>query len=118
MKMIWAEIRPESAQTVIEALDRAGIDGITRLQGTGRDGDTGITTGPLQYPESHKEILMIVVPDDEVAKTVRIIRAEAKTGLKNFSEEGMIDGGKIFVTYVEDTFAIRSASKTGGMPKE
>jgi nitrogen regulatory protein PII 1 len=115
MKMIWAVIRPESTQRVINALDTAGIAGITRLHVTGHGKEMGITSGAVHYTEIPKEMLMIVVPDGKVAKTVRIIRAEAKTGAKNTpGESSTIGDGKIFITYVEDTFAIRAAGKAGG----
>jgi nitrogen regulatory protein PII 1 len=114
MKMIWAVIRPESAQRVIKALDIAGIGGITRIHVTGHGKEMGITLGAVHYTEIPKEMLMVVVPDNDVPKTVMIIRTEAKTGPKNTPDEGTIGDGKIFVTYVEDTFAIRSAGKAGG----
>jgi nitrogen regulatory protein PII 1 len=113
MKMIWAVIRPESAQRVIKALDNAGIGGMTRLHVTGHGKEMGITLGAVHYTEIPKEMLMMVVADNEVAKTVMIILKEAKTGLKNTRGDGTIGDGKIFVTYVEDTFAIRSAGKAG-----
>jgi nitrogen regulatory protein PII 1 len=114
MKMIWAVIRPESAQRVIKSLDNAGIGGITRLHVTGHGKEMGITLGAVHYTEIPKEMLMIVVPDNDVAKTVMIIRTEAKTAIKNEPGEGTIGDGKIFVTYVEDSFAIRTAGKAGG----
>lgn len=114
MKMIWAVIRPELAQRVIKALDAAGIGGMTRLHVTGHGKEMGITLGTVHYTEIPKEMLMIVVPDNHVAKTVMIIRAEAKTRSKNVPGEGIIGDGKIFVTYVEDTFAIRTAGNSGG----
>lgn len=113
MKMIWAVIRPELAQRVIKALDAAGIGGMTRLHVTGHGKEMGITLGTVHYTEIPKEMLIIVVPDTEVAKTVMIILEEAKTGSKNAPGEGTIGDGKIFVTYVEDTFAIRCAGKAG-----
>jgi nitrogen regulatory protein PII 1 len=113
MKMIWAVIRQEAAQRVIKALDITGIGGITRLHVTGHGKEMGITLGAVHYAEIPKEMLMIVVPDNNVAKTVMIIRKEAKTGPKNTPSEGTIGDGKIFVTYVEDTFAIRTAGKAG-----
>jgi len=112
--MIWAVIRPESAQRVIKALDVAGIGGITRLHVTGHGKEMGITLGAVHYTEIPKEMLMIVVPDNDVAKTVMIIRTEAKTVPQNAPGEGTIGDGKIFITYVEDTFAIRTAGKAGG----
>jgi len=113
MKMIWAVIRPEAAQRVIRALDTAGIGGITRLHVTGHGREMGITLGAVHYMEIPKEMLMIVVSDNEVAKTVMIIRTEAKTALKSAPGEGTIGDGKIFVTYVDDTFAIRTVGKEG-----
>lgn len=113
MKMIWAVIRPESAQQVIKALDRAGIGGMTRIHVTGHGKEMGITLGAVHYTEIPKEMLMIVVPDNDVAKTVIIIRAEAKTGPENTPGEGTIGDGKIFVTYVDDAFSIRTAGRTG-----
>jgi len=114
MKMIWAVVRPESAERVIKALDSSGAGGITRLHVTGHGREMGITLGAVHYTEIPKEMLMIVVPDSEVAKTVMIIRTEAKIGSKNAPGEGTIGDGKIFVTYVEDTFAIRTAGKAAG----
>ena len=89
---------------------------MTRLHVTGHGRDMGIALGSVHYTELPKEMLLIVVPDNEVAKTVMLIRAEAKTGSKNH-EEGTIGDGKIFITYVEDSFAIRTAGKAGGMSK-
>ena len=114
MKMIWAVIRPESAQRVIKALDIAGIGGITRIHVTGHGNEMGIILAAVHYTEIPKEMLMIVVPDNDVAKTVMIIRTEAKTGSEKIPGEGTIGDGKIFITYVEDTFAIRTAGKAGG----
>ena len=116
MKMIWAVIRPESAQKVIKALDDAGIGGMTRIHVTGHGKEMGITLGSVHYSEIPKEMLMIVVPDSDVAKTVLLIRSEAKSVQKSGSAEGTIGDGKIFITYVEDTFAIRTAGKPGATP--
>ena len=99
------------------ALDRAGIGGMTRLHVTGHGREMGITFGSVHYAEIPKEMLMLVVPENEVAKTVMIIRTEAKTGSKTASDEGAIGDGKIFVTYVDDSFAIRSAGKSSGISK-
>jgi nitrogen regulatory protein PII 1 len=117
MKMIWAIIRPEYSQRVIMALDKGGIGGMTRIHVAGHGREMGITVGSVHYTEIPKEMLMIVVPDSEVAKTVMLIRAEAKTGSKNTSEEGTIGDGKIFVTYVEESFAIRTAGKASAGSK-
>ena len=113
MKMIWAVIRPESAERVINALDRAGVKGMTRIHVTGHGKEMGITHGAVLYTEIPKEMFIIVVSDNDVAKTVKVIRREAKTGSKNTPSEGIVGDGKIFITYVEDSFAIRTAGKAG-----
>ena len=55
MKMIWAVIRPESAERVIKALDTMGIGGMTRLHVTGHGKELGITLGTVHYSEIPKE---------------------------------------------------------------
>lgn len=114
MKMIWAVIRPESAERVIQALDRADIGGMTRIHVTGHGRDLGIVFGSTHYDEIPKELLMIVVPDGDVAKTIMIIRSEARTPQKTDGSEGTAGDGKIFITFVEDAFTIRSVGRRGG----
>jgi nitrogen regulatory protein PII len=109
MKMIWAMIRPEFARQVIVALEHAGIWAMTRLNVTGSGLDR--ENPPLALPTSDKpwEMLMIAVPDNEVAKAVMVIRAHARS-----EEPGPHDGetsgnGKIFVTYIDESLTIRTA---------
>jgi len=116
MKMIWAVIRPESSQRVIDAMEKAGMSAMTRLPVTGYGKELGITDQPVHYSEIQKEILMIVLPDNEVAKAVMIIRNEARTVSSTSTDEGTIDEGKIFVTYVDESFTIRATLKTIGAP--
>ena len=115
MKMIWAVIRPESAQKVIDALENAGIGAMTRVHVTGHGREMGITAGLVRYNEIPKEMLMIVLADNEVARAVTAIRNAAKTGPKDVPDSGNIGDGKIFVTYVEDAYTIRTADKTAGI---
>lgn len=112
MKMVWAVIRPEAVQRVISALDSAGIKGMTRIHATGHGKERGIPGGEIGLTEIPKEMLMLTIADNDVAKAVTIIRAEAKTGSTEKTGGGMIGDGKIFVTYVEDTFAIRTAGRS------
>jgi len=70
---------------------------MTRLHVTGHGKEMGITLGAVHYTEIPKEMLIIVVPEREVTKTVMIIRTEAKTISKNAPCEGTIGNGKIFV---------------------
>lgn len=113
MKMIRAIIRPESVQPVINALEKIGIDAMTRTSVTGRGKEMGITMGAIRYTEMPKEMLMIVVPDYVVAKTVTVIRTVAKTS-GTMGRTGNIGDGKIFVTDVEEQYTIRESEKTTG----
>ena len=112
MKMIWAVIRPDSAQQVIDALENAGISAMTRLHVTGHGREMGIAAGLTRYTELPKEMLMIVLADNEVARAVTAIRNAARTGVKD--SPGATGDGKIFVTYVEDSYTIRTTEKATG----
>ena len=114
MKMIWAMIRPESAQRVIDALENAGIVAMTRVHVTGHGKEMGITAGLIRYTEIPKEMLIIVIADNEVARAVTTIRNAAKTGKNNVPDAGNVGDGKIFVTYVEDAYTIRTSERTVG----
>lgn len=113
MKMIRAIIRPESVQPVINALEKIGIDAMTRMSVTGRGKEMGITLGAIRYTEIPKEMLMMVVPDYVVAKTITVIRTAAKTS-NAMGHTGNIGDGKIFVTDVEEQYSIRESEKTTG----
>jgi len=112
MKMIWAVVRPESAETVIAALEEIGISSMTRIHVTGHGKEMGITSGFARYTEIPKEMLMLVLPDNDIAKTITVIKNAAKTGPKENPDAGTIGDGKIFITYVEDAYTIRTAEKT------
>lgn len=116
MKMIWAIIRPEYSQKVIDALEKTGISAMTRLHVTGHGAEMGITAGLVNYSEIPKEMLMLVLPDIDVARAVRIISSMAKTWQKENPGIGAIGDGKIFVTYVEDAYTIRTAENRGNDP--
>jgi nitrogen regulatory protein PII len=115
MKMIWAIIQPEYVDRVIGALDQAGIGAMTRLHLSGSAGDN-----PPFVPVVHRtptEVLMIAVPDCEVAKTVLILRANARPEEPGHHDGDVTTNGKIFVTYVDESFTIRNTGKTNAGPK-
>ncbi len=104
MKMVVAIIKPFKLEEVRQALDDAGIEGMTvsEVKGYGRQkGHTEIYRG-AEYEVSFEPKLKIevVVPTDLVAKAVEAIASGAKTG--------QIGDGKIFVTPVEQTVRIRT----------
>ncbi len=109
MKMIWAIIRPEYSQKVIDALEKTGISAMTRLHVTGHGAEIGITAGSVNYSEIPKEMLMLVLPDIDVARAVKIISTMARTWQKENPGHGAVGDGKIFITYVEDAYTIRTA---------
>lgn len=111
MKLIRAIIRPEAAQRVIDTLEKSGIPAMTRMSVTGRGKEMGITQGAVRYTEIPKEMLMIVLPDDAVAKAVTTIRIAARTGTPREPMAGNIGDGKIFVTDVEESYIIRTGEK-------
>jgi nitrogen regulatory protein PII 1 len=110
MKMIRAIIRPEYTQRVIEALEENGIYAMTRMNVTGRGKEMGITQGNIRYSEMPKEMLMIVLPDDAVSKAVVVIEITARSGTTKFAA-GNIGDGKIFVTDVDESYAVRTGEK-------
>jgi nitrogen regulatory protein PII len=110
MKMIWAIIRSDFVQRVVGALDHAGIGAMTRLRFNGTDD----TNGPplcLLTTDSAQELLMIAVPDHEVAKAVTIIRTNAKLEDAGRVFEKNSPNGKIFVTFIDESFTIRTSGK-------
>jgi len=61
MKLIRAIVRPETAQRVIDALEKNETYGMTRMNVTGRGKEMGLTLGKVRYTEIPKEMLMIEV---------------------------------------------------------
>ena len=104
MKMVMAIIKPFKLDEVRQALDEAGIEGMTvsEVKGYGRQkGHKEVYRG-AEYEVSFVPKLKIeaVVPTESVAKVIEAISTAGKTG--------QIGDGKIFVTPVEQTVRIRT----------
>ena len=104
MKMVMAIIKPFKLDEVRQALDEAGIEGMTvsEVKGYGRQkGHKEVYRG-AEYEVSFVPKLKVeaVVPTESVTKVIEAISAAAKTG--------QIGDGKIFVTPVEQTVRIRT----------
>jgi nitrogen regulatory protein P-II 2 len=104
MKMVMAIIKPFKLDEVRQALDDAGIEGMTvsEVKGYGRQkGHKEVYRG-AEYEVSFVPKLKIeaVVPTESVAKVIEAITSVAKTG--------QIGDGKIFVTPVEQSVRIRT----------
>ena len=104
MKKIEAIIKPFKLDEVKEALQEAGIQGITvtEAKGFGRQkGHTELYRGAEYVVDFLPKVKVeIVLPDDLVEKAVDAIRKAAQTG--------RIGDGKIFVSNVEEAVRIRT----------
>ncbi|MGA7323258.1 MAG: P-II family nitrogen regulator [Rhodomicrobium sp.] len=102
MKMVMAIIQPFKLEEVRQALDDAGIDGltVTEVKGYGRQkGHTEIYRG-AEYEINFvpKLKIEIAVASDSAEKVVEAISSIAKTG--------QIGDGKIFVSPITQTVRI------------
>lgn len=104
MKKIEAIIKPFKLEDVKDALQEAGIEGMTvvEVKGFGRQkGHTEIYRGSEYTVDFLPKIkLELVVADSAVAKAVGAITKAAKTG--------KIGDGKVFVSSVEEAIRIRT----------
>ena len=72
----------------------------------GRGKQRGVRVGEVVYDEIPKELLLLVVRDEDKEDVISIISRYAKTG-----EKGAFGDGKIFVSPVEEAYTISSGSK-------
>ena len=104
MKMVSAVIKPFKLDDVKEALQSAGIQGmtVTEVRGFGRQkGHTEVYRGQeYQVDLVPKVRVDVIVNDDQAKEVVEAIANAAKTG--------KIGDGKIFVVAVEDVYRIRT----------
>lgn len=106
MKEIKAYIRCQKAESVIEALEKIGVDDITLIDVMG----VGILADPKQSKYSIKCVekfsevakLEVVCADDRAHEIVEVIRKTAYTGMKG--------DGMIFVSPVEMAIKIRTGA--------
>ena len=110
MKKIEAIIKPFKLDEVKEALQEAGIQGltVTEIKGFGRQkGHTELYRGAEYVVDFLPKIkIEVVVSDDLAPAVVETIQNAARTG--------KIGDGKIFVTPLEQVIRIR----TGEMDKD
>lgn len=107
MKLVVAVVRPEKLNSVLEALYRAEVRGLTisRVQGHGGEVERVETyRGMTLKVELHDKVrLEIGVSDHFVEATVKAILASATTG--------EVGDGKIFVMPVEKVYRIRTGEE-------
>lgn len=105
MLMIRAIIRPEKVGLVLSELCDAGFPAVTKMDVMGRGKQRGVKVGDVFYDEIPKEMLMMVVKDEDKDDVIRIIMKNAKT-----SEKGAFGDGKIFICPVEEVYTISSGT--------
>lgn len=106
MVMIRAIIRPERVGVVLQELSDAGFPAVTKMDVMGRGRQRGVKVGEVFYDEIPKEMLMMVVNDEDRDDVIKIIVRNARTGAK-----GAFGDGKIFVSPVDEVYTISSNTK-------
>ncbi|MBN1467278.1 MAG: P-II family nitrogen regulator [Fusobacteriaceae bacterium] len=106
MKMVRAILRPDKVGEVLSELADAGFPAVTKLDVAGRGKQRGIKVGNVYYDEIPKEMLLLIVNDEDKDDVVKIILKSAKSGVS-----GAFGDGKIFVSAVEEAYTISSSSK-------
>jgi len=106
MVMIRAVIRPEKAHDIMAALLDAGFPAVTKMDVVGRGKQRGLKVGEITYDELSKEMLLMVVKDEEQEAVVGTIVKAARTEPK-----GAFGDGKIFISKVEETYTISTGAK-------
>jgi len=107
MKKIEAIVKPFKIDDVKEALQKAGIQGmtVTEVRGFGRQkGHTEVYRGAEYVVDFLPKIKMeVVVRDDAVEEVVTAITDAAHTG--------QMGDGKIFVSSLEEVIRIRTGER-------
>jgi len=105
MIMIKAIVRPEKVGIVLSELCDAGFPAVTKIDVVGRGKQRGVKVGDVYYDEIPKEMLILVVSDEDKDDVVKIIIRSSKTG-----EKGAFGDGKIFVSAVDEVYTISSGN--------
>src|SRR5271156_5426401 len=107
MKKIEAIIKPFKLDEVKEALQEAGIQGITVLEAKGfgrQKGHTELYRGAEYVVDFLPKVkIELIIEDEMVEKAVEAIRSSAHTG--------RIGDGKIFVSTIDDAIRIRTGER-------
>jgi len=106
MIMIKAIVRPEKSNEVMKSLVEAGFPAVTKIDVYGRGKQRGLRVGEVTYDELPKELLMIVVKDEDKDFVIHSVIEAAKTG-----DRGAFGDGKIFVGPVDEVYTISSGLK-------
>ncbi len=105
MLMIKAIIRPEKSSVVLKALFEAGYIAVTKIPVVGRGKQRGIKIGDVTYDELPKEMLMMVIKDEDKDFAVNTIMEAARSTPAAFGD------GKIFISPVDESYTISRGTK-------
>lgn len=104
MKKIEAIIKPFKLDEVKDALQEAGLQGITVLEAKGfgrQKGHTELYRGAEYVVDFLPKVkIELIVPDNLLDKAIEAIQSSAQTG--------RIGDGKIFVSSIEQAIRIRT----------
>lgn len=103
MLMIRAIIRPERVTEVLTELLESGFPAVTKMDVMGRGRQRGIQFGDMYYDEIPKEMLLMVVKDEDKDDVIEILLRKSRTGAK-----GAFGDGKIFVSPVLEAYTVSS----------
>lgn len=106
MYLVRAIIRPEKTNEVLTELMTAGFPAVTKMDVFGRGKQKGLKVGDVYYDEIPKEMLLMVVRDEDKEDVVRVIMNIARTG-----ENGNFGDGRIFISRVEEAYTISTKTK-------
>ena len=90
MQLIRAIVRSEKSPIVIKALFESGYVAVTKVPVVGRGKQRGIKIGDITYDEIPKDLLMIVVKDEDKDFATRTIIDSPRTGEKRAFGDGKI----------------------------
>lgn len=107
MLMVKAIVRPEKVNNLLAELNDAGFPAITKVDVVGRGKQRGVRVGDVVYDEIPKELLILVVRDEDKEDVISIIMKNARTG-----KDGSFGDGKIFISPVTEAYTI-SNGKAG-----
>ena len=106
MQLVRAIVRSEKSATVIKAMFESGFVAVTTVPVIGRRKQRGIKIGDITYDEIPKDLLMVVINDEDKDFLIRTIIEAARTG-----EKGAFGDGKIFVCPVDEAYTISRGTK-------
>lgn len=106
MLLIRAIVRPEKSAKVLKCLFEAGYVAVTKMAVVGRGKQRGIKIGDITYDELPKELLMMVVKDEDKDFAINTIMEAART-----EGGGAFGDGKIFVSPVDEAYTISRGTK-------